>query len=58
MYKRRFRVLKFIKELFKEDASEYGSWMTLAMWAGPATMCVGGTWLMVMAITDMIMRLV
>ena len=58
MYKRRFRVLRFIKELFCDDVSEHGPWMTLAMWLGPAVMYFGGMWLTILAIADMTVRLI
>lgn len=58
MYKRRFRVLRFIKELFDDDVSEHGPWMTLAMWLGPAVMYFGGMWLTILAIADMTVRLI
>ena len=58
MYKRRFMVLRWLKDLFASDQSEYGPWMTLAMWLGPTVMYLGGIWLMVMAVADMAVRLI
>lgn len=58
MYRRRFRVLRFIKELFCDDVSEHGPWMTLAMWLGPTVMYLGGMWLTAMAVADMAVRLI
>ena len=58
MYRRRFRVLRFIKELFCDDVSEHGPWMTLAMWLGPAAIYLGGMWLTAMAVADMAVQLI
>lgn len=58
MYKRRFRMLRYLKELFKDDISQHGPWMTLAMWVGPVTMYAGGMWLMALAIADMAVHLI
>ena len=58
MYKRRFVALRWLKDLFASDQSEYGPWMTLAMWLGPTAMYLGGMWLMVMAVADMAVRLI
>ena len=58
MYKRRFMALRWLKDLFASDQSEYGPWMTLAMWLGPTAMYLGGIWLMVMAVADMAVRLI
>ena len=58
MYKRRFVALRWLKDLFASDQSEYGPWMTLAMWLGPAVMYFGGMWLTILAIADMTVRLI
>lgn len=58
MYKRRFRMLRWLKELFVDDVSEHGPWMTLAMWLGPVVMYFGGMWLTILAIADMTVRLI
>lgn len=58
MYKRRFMVLRWLKDLFASDQSEYGPWMTLAMWLGPTVMYFGGMWLTILAIADMTVRLI
>lgn len=59
MYKRRFKVLRWFKELFPDqEESDQGPWMTFAMWLGPGVIYVGGMWLAIMAIADMAMRLI
>ena len=58
MYKRRFVALRWLKDLFASDQSEYGPWMTLAMWLGPAAIYLGGMWLTAMAVADMAVQLI
>ena len=57
MYKRRFQMLRWLKELFDDDVSEHGPWMTLAMWLGPVMIYAGGLWLAVLAVADMLTQL-